>query len=143
MNNAKKEAIEVIGASKNAFLSTINLDNFPETRALENSLNKNLDERLEIYFATGTDSPKIEQLKRNSSASLYYYLEGSMRNMTLFGKLEVVTDKALKDKLWLDSFQEYYKNGKEDESYGILRFIPTGYKYYSHENGLLKNEGKF
>jgi general stress protein 26 len=68
-----------------------------------------------------------------------------MRNMILFGNLEVVTDKSLKDRLWNDAFLEYYKNGKNDELYGVLKFIPLGYKYYVYESGdsQVKNEGKF
>jgi general stress protein 26 len=64
--------------------------------------------------------------------------------MILFGKLEVVTHKALKDKWWHDGFGEYHKNGKDAESCGVLKFIPTGYKYYIYESGdsQRKNEGK-
>jgi general stress protein 26 len=125
-------------------LSTINLNNFPETRALVNVLNKTIDDRLDIYFVSDVNSPKVEQLKKNNNASLYYYVPENMKNMILFGKLELVTDKSLKDKLWQDSFQEYYENGKDDELYGVLKFIPSGYKYYTHEAGnLQKNEGKF
>jgi general stress protein 26 len=145
VSNAKKEAVEIIKTCDVAFLSTINLDNFPETRGMINILNKQIDDRLDLYFASDVNSPKVEQLRKNSCASLYYYNEKIMKNMILFGKLEVVTDKALKDKLWHDSFWDYYKNGKDDKSYGILKFIPTGYKYYIYESGdsQVKNEGKF
>jgi general stress protein 26 len=135
MNNAKEDIIEVIRVCEVAFVSTINLDNFPETRALDNVLNREIDDRLEIYFTGDSNSPKVEQFKQNSNASLYYYIAGGFKNMTLFGKLELVTDKLLKDKLWMDDFLQYYKNGKDDERYGIFRFIPTKYKYNSYEDG--------
>ncbi|GHU17418.1 hypothetical protein FACS189472_04290 [Alphaproteobacteria bacterium] len=37
------------------------------------------------------------------------------------------------------------RNGKDDELYGILKFIPTGYKYYIYSaTGIPeKIEGKF
>jgi general stress protein 26 len=145
MIDAREIAIEVIRASEVAFVSTINFDNFPETRALINILNKELDEKLEIYFVSDINSPKIEQLKRNSRASLYYYASEIMKNMILFGDLKIVTEKSLKDKLWQDSFLEYYKDGKDDKSYCVLKFIPTGYKYYIYESGhsQKKVEGKF
>ncbi|MDR1335097.1 MAG: pyridoxamine 5'-phosphate oxidase family protein [Holosporaceae bacterium] len=141
----KEHIVEVIKACETAFVSTINLDNFPETRALDNVLNRKLDnvlnrridDRLEIYFLGDSDSPKVEQFKKNSNASLYYYVAGSWKNMILFGKLELVTDKSLKDKLWLDDFLQYYKNGKDDERYGIFKFTPTIYKYYPYEAGNL------
>jgi general stress protein 26 len=147
MNKARKDAVEIIRTCEAAFLSTINSDNFPETRGVLNILNRAVDDRLELYFTTDANSPKVEQIKKNSNASVYYYnySENTLKNMTLFGKFETVTDKTLKAQLWLDSFREYYKNGKDDESYGILKFIPTGYKYYVRESGdsRKKNEGKF
>jgi general stress protein 26 len=137
VNNAKEKVIEVISFCETAFVSTINLDNFPETRALDNVLNREIDDRLEIYFLGDSDSPKVEQFKKNSNASLYYYVVESWKNITLFGQLELVTDKSLKDKLWLDDFLRYYKNGKDDKRYGIYKFTPTAYKYYPYEAGNL------
>jgi general stress protein 26 len=137
MSNVKKHIVEVIKACEIAFVSTINLDNFPETRALDNVLNREIDDRLEIYFLGDSDSPKVEQFKKNSNASLYYYVAGSWKNMVLFGKLELVTDKSLKDKLWLDDFLRYYKNGKDDKRYSIYKFTPAAYKYYPYEAGNL------
>lgn len=144
MENIKKNVVEVVRACDVVFVSTINLENFPETRAMDNVLNKEIDNKLDMYFVCEINSPKVEQLKRNSNASLYYYVPESWKNAILFGKFEVVTDKSLKDKLWNDNFLEYYKKGKEDEKYCVLKFIPTGYKYYSYEaNGPQKYEGNF
>ncbi|MDR2769295.1 MAG: pyridoxamine 5'-phosphate oxidase family protein [Puniceicoccales bacterium] len=143
MKNVKQDIIEIIRNCEVAFLATINLDNLPETRALINILNREMDDMLEIYFVSDVNAPKVVQLKKNSSASLYYYLAESTKNMILFGKLELVADKSLKDKLWRNDFLPHFKNGKNDASYGVLRFIPTGYKYYTYEAaGARKNEGK-
>jgi general stress protein 26 len=144
MNDVKKEIVEVVSSCEVAFLSTINLDNFPETRALINILNRSIDDKLEIYFASDSSASKVEQLKKDERASLYYYNEKIMKNMILFGKAEVVTNKTLKDKLWHDSFWEYYKDGAEDKSYGILKFTPIAYKYYIYESAVSqkKIEGK-
>ena len=143
MKDVKKDVIEIINACEVAFLSTTNLENFPETRVLSNWFNRNIDEKLDIYFASHIDSPKFEQTSKNGNASLYYFIDKSMKNMTLFGKVEVVNDKALKDRLWNDKLLEYFPDGKESELYGVLKFIPTGYKYYDFESeGSPKVEGK-
>ncbi|MDR2795033.1 MAG: pyridoxamine 5'-phosphate oxidase family protein [Holosporaceae bacterium] len=144
MNNIKKEILEIVGACDLAFASTINWENFPETRALVNDLNKKIADIANLYFTSDIDSPKVEQIKKNSCASLYYFVPKTMKNMTLFGKFKLVTDKSLKDALWRDEFSKYYENGKEDEKYCVLNFIPTGYKYYTFKNGdYSKNEGNF
>jgi general stress protein 26 len=103
-----------------------------------------VDDKLEIYFATDTDSPKMRQLEQNSNASLYYCIAENLKSMILFGRFEVLTDKLLKDRLWQDDFAQYYKNGKDDEQYAVLRFIPVGYKYYVYKDGEpCLNEGNF
>ncbi|MDR0647605.1 MAG: hypothetical protein LBF43_04200 [Puniceicoccales bacterium] len=55
--------------------------------------------------------------------------------MILFGDLELVNDKSLKNKLWREEFLQYYKNGKDDERYGVFKFAPAGYEYYPYEDG--------
>jgi general stress protein 26 len=146
MENTKKDVMEIINGSGEVFLSTINLEGFPETRAMSNILNKNnADNKLNLYFAAHTNSPKFEQIKKNNDASLYYLIPGNMKNMTLFGKLEVVQDKSLKSKLWKEELAQYYRSGKEDELYGVLKFTPTSYKYYLYNSVGIpeKIEGQF
>lgn len=139
MHNIRKNIIEIVSASDVAFLSTINLDDFPETRCMDNSFNKTINDNLNIYFACHANSPKEEQIKHNCKGSLYYVILDNMRNMTLFGKLQEVSDKSLKDSLWKESLAPYYQHGKEDPQYAVLKFIPTSYKYY---DGMKKIEGK-
>ena len=144
MKDIRKDIIEIINNSELAFLSTINLENFPETRVMSNEFNRNIDENLSIYFACGTNSPKFDQVIKNSVASLYYFIAENMKNMILFGKVEIINDKSLKDILWKDDLRQYFPGGKEDELYGILRFVPIGYKYYIFTDGAFqKIEGKF
>jgi general stress protein 26 len=144
MKSVMEDIVGIVRACDIAFVSTINLGDFPETRALDNCFNREIDDKLEIYFCCDVDSPKVEQLKKNSRASLYYYVAENMNNMILFGRLELVTDKSLKEKLWKDDLLEYWEDGKEDKKYGVLKFVPTGYKYYSYGAGCSqKNEGKF
>jgi general stress protein 26 len=145
VRNIKKDVIEIIGSCDVAFLSTINLGKFPETRAMSNALNRSVADDLSIHFAAHTISPKFGQIEKNDNASLYYFIPENMKNMILFGKIEPVNDKSLKSKLWIDEFATYYKNGKDDELYGVLKFIPTGYKYYDHSSDGVteKVEGKF
>ena len=122
-----------------AFVSTLTLNGVPEVRALSNKINGNLvDDGVELYFTTFTNSPKIEQIRKNSDSSIYYYSVDDMRSVTLFGKIEVIDDKGLKDKIWRDEFKNFYPKGKDDELYGIIKFTPTSYKYYIMDNGEFK-----
>ena len=138
-NESLKYIGDFIKKCDTAFLSTLNLNGVPEARALANRINGNVsNDKIELYFTTFGNSPKIEQIKKNNDASIYYYTIDDMRSITLFGKVEVVNDKVLKDKLWRDEFKNYYPKGKDDELYAILKFTPTSYKYYIMDNGEFK-----
>lgn len=139
MDNIRKNIIEVVSASDVAFMSTINLENLPETRCMDNGFNRAIDDNLDIYFACHTNSPKEEQTRHNCNGSLYYVIFDNMRNMTLFGNFQEVLDKSLKDSLWREELASYYQHGKEDPQYAVLKLIPTSYKYY---DDIKKIEGK-
>ncbi len=132
MSENLKYIKHVINESETTFFATINLTGTPECRALANNFNMGaLDDKLDLYFTTSTKDPKMEQIKKNNRASVYYYLVENMQNLTLFGTAEIINDKNLKDKLWRDDFVQYYPKGREDETYGIIKFVPDSYKYYT------------
>lgn len=147
----EKTILNIVENCGVGFLSTINLENIPETRALMNLRNKkyfnnyknSYNGNLDIYFATDINSPKMEQIRKNNNVSLYFYLEENMQNMTLFGKAEIITDREILSDFWQDDWLMYYPEGKNDKSYSILRFTPKSYKFYMLANGDYKKlEGK-
>lgn len=135
-NEALKYIADFVKKCDTAFISTLSLDGIPETRALSNEINKDIaDGKIELYFTTFSNSPKMAQIEKNGAASAYYYNIKDMKSITLFGKMEVVKDKTLKDKIWHDEFQNFYPKGKDDELYGVIKFTPMSYKYYIMDNG--------
>ncbi len=89
MSENLKYIKHVINESETTFFATINLTGTPECRALANNFNMGaLDDKLDLYFTTSTKDPKMEQIKKNNRASVYYYLVENMQNLTLFGPLK-------------------------------------------------------
>ena len=133
----KKYIKSVIKNAGVATFLTINFDNMPEARALCNAANSNNDkigDDFVLYFATGSFSPKVEQILKNKNTSVYYYSETS--NLSLFGDSEIVSDKKLKDSVWQESWKDYYPNGgKNDPTYCVIKFTPRKFKYYSIKDG--------
>ena len=147
MKEEDKKYIEsVIKNAGIGYFLTTNLEGMPEARALCNAgnyNNNNLSSDFTLYFATNNNFPKVEQISKNKKTSVYYCLE-NLNNLMLFGESEIVLDKDLKNNVWQESWEKYYKNGgKDDPEYCIIKFTPKSFKYYNIENGEYKKiEGK-
>jgi general stress protein 26 len=48
-------------------------------------------------------------------------------NITLVGKIEVITDIAIKKEMWYDGIEDHF-TGPEDENYCVLKFVTERYK---------------
>jgi general stress protein 26 len=46
------------------------------------------------------------------------------------GKIEILTDKSIKNAIWHDEWEMYYPDGKDSEDYAILRLEPSYVKRY-------------
>ncbi len=89
------------------------------------------------WFATGLRSTKVQRLRRDNRASLCY-CDGK-NNITLVGTVQVLTDQASKDDLWLDWFIAHFPGGKTDPDYCILQFTAERVSAWVDSNTLLLN----
>jgi general stress protein 26 len=137
----QKECLGVIENASIVELTTIDSNGFPSTRAMLNLRNKQLyphltelydaeNNPLTVYMTTNTSSCKIKEIAENGKACLYYYHPGSFIGILLQGTIEHVTDKAFKQKVWVNGWEMYYPNGEAD--YSVLRFVPNRLKTYSN-----------
>ncbi|MDD2620785.1 MAG: pyridoxamine 5'-phosphate oxidase family protein [Syntrophomonadaceae bacterium] len=139
--SAKDLARDLMEVAEAAYLTTMNSEGFPETRAMFNLRRKeqfpqlsalfqeNRDNFL-IYFTTNTSSRKIEQLRGNPNASVYYCWPGEWRGLNLVGNIEIVEDWDVKRSLWQDGWEMYYPGGFEDPGYAVIRMQPRFARYY-------------
>lgn len=130
MNENKKYIENLVKECESAFFSTLNLDGIPETRALANWFNQKDTNINALYFTTYAYSAKTEQIKKFNKSSIYYYSSKTMQSITLFGIVEIINDKKIKDSFWNDKLKNYYPKGKDDENYGLIKFTPKSFKYY-------------
>jgi general stress protein 26 len=129
--NLKKEFLSLMETADVVYLSTIDENGFPQTRAMGNLRNKtifsNLDGHFErhredflVYLATDTASAKVQQIKSNPNASVYYCKVNESFGLMLVGLIEIVRNKKLKRELWQKRWEKYYPN----KEYALLRFLP-------------------
>ncbi len=132
-----KDVISIIKKSDAAYLATIDKDGRPEIRALLNLCNpkkfKNLEDKalfvegetLTMYFTTNTSSKKVERIRNNPNAALYFCEPENFKGICATGIIEEVTDQSIKEDLWQTGWLMYYHKGKTDPDYAVLKFTST------------------
>ena len=140
-----KQGLELIKNADSAYLTTIDSNGFPSTRAMLNLKNgkqfpklvdfmAQFDEDLTLFFTTNTSSTKIKQIINNNKVSVYYCDSKSWHGFMCQGEIEIVTDKILKHAIWLNEWKMYYPDGKDSEDYAILKLKPNYVKSYFQFN---------
>lgn len=121
--------IEFISNKKTSFISSVDEDGYPTTRAL---IQPRLIRGNDIYFATYTSSNKVRHYKNNPKACVYFYERGkNFQGVTIKGTMEIITDKSIKDKLWLPNYKFFYKKGMNDPEYCLLKFTCQEAQWFS------------
>jgi general stress protein 26 len=135
IEEAKNLSIELMKSSKAIYLSTIDSDGYPITRAMFNLRNveqfpefmefyNGLDNPFEIYISTNTSSSKSSHIKENPKISVYYCEPEDFKGVMFGGDVEVIEDIDVKRNIWLDWWVKYYHEGLEDPDYTLFRLKP-------------------
>ena len=119
VSDVKSRILQVL--QKNPFISlaTFGLDDWPNVRVLLVAANDGVDS---IWFATGSDSPKIEEFRKNPKAAIYGYDMEAMAEFRLFGRVELLSDSASRRKIWRDDFIQHFPEGVDSPTMIVLRF---------------------
>jgi general stress protein 26 len=145
VEEVKRSGLELMEESKAAYLTTIDSDGFPITRAMFNLRNKeqfpefsklfqNQQNKFTIFISTNTSSSKVAHLSKNPKMCVYFCDSEDFKGFMLGGLVEIVDDIELKRKIWLDWWTRYYPEGVEDPDYTLLRLEPKNARYYHKLN---------
>ena len=132
---------QLMEVAEAAYLTTIDEQGFPNTRAMFNLRNRSHFPLLRdifaahredflILFTTNTSSKKVEQVKRNPLGCVFYCIPMEFRGLMLAGRIQTVADPTLREKLWQEGWERYYPLGKEDPDYEVLGMYPKSGEYY-------------
>lgn len=121
-----------------AYLTTIDVKGYPQTRAMFNLRNRERFPKLVPFFekmddltsvfTTNTSSTKINDIKTNTAVSVYYCEPESWKGVMFGGNIEIIDDLVVKKELWHDGWNKYYPKGYDDPDHTVLRLIPTNAK---------------
>ena len=125
----KEQLYEFIGEQKTAFISSVDENGYPVTRAM---LAPRVIKDNVMYFSTNTSSKKVAQFLNNNKACVYFYKRGRFKyqGVTIKGTVDVCTDQTTKDMIWRLGDSLFYKQGKTDPDYCVLKFTAIEAEYY-------------
>ena len=113
-----------------AFISSLDEDGFPNTKAMLPPRNR--DGIKTFYFTTNTSSMRVRQYCSNPKACIYFCDKRFFRGVMLKGTMEVLEDAASKEMIWQDGDTMYYPKGVTDPDYCVLKFTAQTGRYYAN-----------
>ena len=134
-----EEARKLVKRVNFVTLTTLDETGGPDTRLLFNLRKMRakaiagdaaLEDEFATWLGTNTSSRKVAQIRRDARVCLYYTDSLKFQGLSLKGRLEEVTDAAVKKALWTPSWEQYYPGGLLGGDYSVLRFIPESGRYY-------------
>ncbi|MEN6389281.1 MAG: pyridoxamine 5'-phosphate oxidase family protein [Syntrophomonas sp.] len=136
----RKLGMDMMRKTAIVYVSTINSEGFPETRAMFNLINEEQYPGLEpffrelpdftVYLSSNTSSRKVAQIRSLPQACAYYSLPEQWFGLNLIGRLEEVKDEKIKRSIWQPGWEMYYPKGWEDPDYAVLRLNPHEARCY-------------
>lgn len=125
-----KIATRLVEKSSKAIIGSIDDEGYPNIKAmLSPREHKGIKE---FYFSTNTSSLRVSQFLKNPKASVYFYDGRFFRGLMLKGKMEVLHDKEVKERIWREGDTLYYKQGVTDPDYCVLRFVSESGRLYEN-----------
>ncbi len=122
-----KESLGLMERSKICLLGTNGADGFPYIKAMLNLKHEGLKR---VWLSTNTSSKRVQRLKQDNRASVYYVDENTYQGLLLIGTVEILQDIKSRKMLWTEGAEIYYPKGVTDPDYTVLRFTAKKANYY-------------
>ena len=125
--DAITRGLELIEKSSYCMLGTNGEDGFPNIKGMTNLKHEGLKK---IWFSTNTSSKRVQQLRENNRACVYYVNDKPFKGLMLVGTIEILRDSVSRKMLWREGAEVYYPLGVEDPNYSVLCFTAERGNYY-------------
>ena len=124
---AMAEGLQLVERSQICLLGTNGEDGFPNIKAMMNAKHEGMSK---IWFSTNTHSKRVQQLRRDNRACVYYVDEKDFKGLMLTGTMQILQDPKSRRTLWSDGDERYYPLGVEDPDYSVLCLTARRGNYY-------------
>ena len=124
---AMKEGLALVNRAKICMLGTNGGDGYPNIKAMMNMKHEGLKK---VWFSTNTSSKRVQQLKKDNRACVYYVDEQNFQGLMLVGTIQILQDMESRKMLWFGGAERYYPKGVTDPDYTVLGFTAERGNYY-------------
>jgi general stress protein 26 len=136
LTSIRRACVEVMQVSEAVYVTTLDEEGGPVTRAMFNLRRKEQfpsvvhvfdghDEDLLVLLSTNTSSAKVRHVTRDPRVSLYYCIPHTFHGVMLGGRVSFESDLALKHAVWQEGWETYFPTGVEDPDFTLLSLRPT------------------
>ena len=74
----------------------------------------------DAYFVTSIETPKVAEIRADADVLLTF--QSQSQYAAVYGRVNVVRDRELIDRLWKEAWKVWFPRGKSDPSIALLRF---------------------
>ena len=124
---AMTEGLQLIERSQTCLLGTNGEDGSPNIKAMMNAKHEGMNR---IWLSTNASSRRVQQLKKDNRACVYYVDEREFKGLMLIGTIRILQDLKSRRMLWNDGDERYYPLGVEDPDYSVLCLTARRGNYY-------------
>lgn len=124
MKQVEEKAAQIVANAQLVTLASIDENGYPRPVVLV----KLKDENGAIFVSTGSSSAKTAHFRVNPKAGVSIVEGGN--SIVYTGRVDIVTDVAVKRSLWGDWMLEHFTGGVEDPEYCVLKFTPENATYW-------------
>lgn len=122
-----EKALALVNRSSTGILGTVEKEGMPQQKAMLKTESKGLKE---FWFCSNTSSKRVQQIKDNPRASLYFYDEKNFEGLMLIGIAEISQDDDKRKKFWHEEMRMYYPLGYNDPDFVLAKFTAFKGNYY-------------
>lgn len=91
----------------------------------------------ELWFFTGLDTPKVEEIATNPDVLLAYSEPKDQHYVSIRGTAELVKDRAKIDEYWTDYNLAWFPKGKDDPNVVLIRVAVASAEYWDVPSGMM------
>ena len=136
-NNSTEEQLitaarEIMKAARTCVLITLDGKSNPMARIMDPFPPEN---DFTVWFGTKSQSRKVNQIKNNSTVTLYYQDSDASGYVVIHGNAQIVDDQKEKEKRWKDEWKAFYPNNKD--GYILIKVSPKWMEILSFPRGIV------
>jgi general stress protein 26 len=119
LDDARQMAEALVSKAEVAVFVNIAPNGIPLAKAMYPAFKSGINR---IWFNTDASSNRLEQLKKDSLATVYCYDKEKIEGVMLVGNAFEEKERVWRERLWKKEFEEGYSGGIDDPDYQVLRF---------------------